>query len=68
MIKSEKEYTAIEERIEELLSNSENIDNPDAKGYVELNLLSDWVADYEESFHPIQPSSQAEAIKLWMQE
>jgi HTH-type transcriptional regulator/antitoxin HigA len=48
-------YTAIVERIEELLSNPENIDNPDAKGYVELNLLSDLVADYEETFHPIQP-------------
>ena len=68
LIKSEKEYTAIVERIEELLSNSENIDNPDAKGYVELNLLSDCVADYEESFHPIQPPSLAEAIKLRMQE
>jgi len=41
MIKSEKEYTAIVERIEELLSIPENIENPESKGYVELNLLSD---------------------------
>jgi HTH-type transcriptional regulator/antitoxin HigA len=68
MIKSEKEYSAIVERIEELLSNPENIENPDAKGYVELNLLSDLVADYEETFHPIQPPTLAEAIKLRMQE
>lgn len=68
MIKSEKEYGAIVERIEELLSNPENIDNPDAKGYVELNLLSDLVADYEETFDPIQPPTLAEAIKLRMQE
>ncbi|WP_373497319.1 hypothetical protein [Aquiflexum sp.] len=45
MIKTEKEYKAIIERIEELLSNPENIENQDAKGYVELNLLS----DYEET-------------------
>lgn len=68
MIKSEKEYSAIVERIEELLSNPENIDNPDAKGYVELNLLSDLVADYEETFHPIKTPTLAEAIKLRMQE
>ncbi len=59
MIKSEKEYSAIVEKIEELFSNTENIDNQDAKGYVELNLLSDLVADYEESFHPIQPPTLA---------
>lgn len=59
MIKSEKKYSAIVERIEELLSNPENIDNPEAKGYVELNLFSDLVADYEETFHPIQPRTLA---------
>ena len=68
MIKSEKEYKAIVVRIEELLSNPENIENPDAKGFVELSLLSDLVADYEESILPIQPPSLAEAIKLRMQE
>ncbi|WP_228780021.1 hypothetical protein [Aquiflexum lacus] len=55
MIKSGKEYSAIVERIEELLINPENIDNPYVKGYVELNLLFDLVADYEETFHPIKP-------------
>jgi HTH-type transcriptional regulator/antitoxin HigA len=68
MIKSEKEYDAIVERIEELLSNSENIENPDAKGYMELNLLSDLVADYEEKHHAIIAPSLAEAIRLRMQE
>lgn len=55
MIKSEKEYTAIMERIEELLSIPENTENPESKGYVELNLLSNLVAEYEEKHHPIQP-------------
>ncbi|MEX2564672.1 MAG: hypothetical protein WD431_01865 [Cyclobacteriaceae bacterium] len=48
MIKSEIEYNAIINRIEELLSVPENIENTEAKGYVELNLLSDLAADYEE--------------------
>ncbi len=55
MIKSEKEYTAIINRIEELLSIPSNIENPEAIGYVELNLLSDLVADYEEMHHPFLP-------------
>lgn len=64
MIKSEKEYTAIVERIEELLSVPENIENPESKGYLELNLLSDLVAGYEEMHHPIHPPTLSEAIKL----
>lgn len=47
MIQSETEYKAILERNEELLADSENIENHKAKGYVELNQLSDQVADYE---------------------
>src|SRR5690606_11166543 len=68
MIKSEKEYNAIVGRIEELLSVPENIENPEAKGYVELNLLSDLVADYEERHHPVKPPTLSEAIKLRMHE
>lgn len=68
MIKSEKEYDAIVERIEELLSNPDNIENPDTKGFVELNLLSDLVADYEEKQYPILNPTLPEAIKLRMQE
>jgi len=68
MIKSEKEYNAIINRIEELLFVPENIENPEAKGYVELNLLSDLVAEYEELHHPIQPPTLSEAIKLRMHE
>jgi len=68
MIKTEKEYQAIAQRMEELLSDPENIENPDAKGYVELNLLSDIIADYEERHHPVDPPTLSEAIKLRMQE
>ena len=68
MIKSEKEYRVIVERIEELLATSENIDNPDAKGFVELNLLSDLVADFEEKNFPVLPLTLPEAIRLRMHE
>jgi hypothetical protein len=49
MIKSEKDYKAALERIEELLAISENIEDPDAKDYLELNQLADLVADYEKN-------------------
>ena len=68
MIKSEKEYKVIIERIEELLSVPENIENTEAKGYVELNLLSDLVADYEEKHHSVKAPTLPEAIRLRMHE
>lgn len=68
MIKSEKEYETVLERIEELLANPENIENSEAKGFIELNLLSDLVADYEEAHFPISPPTLADAIKMRMRE
>jgi len=68
MIKSEKEYKAITERVEELLQNSDNIENQDSKGYLELNLLSDLVSDYEELYYPIRKPLLTEVIKLRMAE
>lgn len=68
MIKSKKEYNAILERIEELLSNPDNIENTEAKGFIKLNILSDLVADYEEANFPVSPPTLAEAIKLKMHE
>lgn len=49
MIKSEKDYKAALEKIEELLAISENIEDPNAKGYLGLNQLADLVADYEKN-------------------
>ncbi|AEM71935.1 transcriptional regulator, XRE family [Allomuricauda ruestringensis DSM 13258] len=68
MIQTEKEYNAIVERIEELLQNPDNIENKDAKGYVELSLLSDLVADYEERHYPVKKPSLIEVVKLRMAE
>jgi HTH-type transcriptional regulator/antitoxin HigA len=68
MIKTAKEYNAIVERIEVLLQDTDNIENKDAKGYVELNLLSDLVADYEERTYPVKKPSLVEVIRLRMAE
>ncbi|MCM5663220.1 helix-turn-helix domain-containing protein [Galbibacter mesophilus] len=68
MIQTEKEYNAIVERVEELLQNSENIENKDTKGYIELNLLTDLVADYEERYYPVNKPSLVDVIKLRMVE
>ena len=68
MIQTEKEYNAIVERIELLLQDSDNIENTESKSYIELNLLSDLVADYEERTAPIEKPSLVEVIKLRMGE
>ena len=68
MLQTEKEYNAIVGRVEELLQNPDNIENRDAKGYVELNLLSDLVADYEERHYPVKKPSLIATIKLRMAE
>ena len=68
MIQTEKEYNAIVERVEELLQNPDNIENQDAKGYVELNLLSDLLSDYEERHYPVKKPSLVEVVKLRMAE
>lgn len=68
MLQTEKEYNAIVGRVEELLQNPDNIENRDAKGYVELNLLSDLVADYEERHYPVKKPSLIGVIKLRMAE
>lgn len=53
MIQTKKEYHSNIERMEELLENPENIENKDVKGYFELNLLTDLVADYEDNYYPL---------------
>ena len=59
---SESEYNAILARIEELLTVSENIANPESKGFEELNRLSDLVADFEEKHYPINLLTKSEGI------
>lgn len=68
MIQTEKEYKAILNRIEKLLENPDNIENTEATDFIELNLLSDLVADYEQRTYPITKPNLAEVIKLRMAE
>lgn len=68
MIKTEKEYKAITQRIDVLLQDSDNIENTESAGYIELNLLSDLVADYEESYYPVKKPTLVEVLKLRMSE
>lgn len=51
---TEKEYNTIVERMAEPLQNPGNIENQDVKGYVELNLLFDLIADYEERTYSVK--------------
>ena len=66
MIQTEKEYNAIVKRVEVLLLTTENIENQEAQGYIELNILSDLVADFEENYYPIKKPTLAETMKLRM--
>lgn len=68
MIQTEKEYNAITERIEALLQDPENIENKEAQGYIELNILSNLVADYEEVHYAVKKPTLIETIKLRMHE
>lgn len=52
------------ERIENLVENPDNIENNESKGYIERNLLSDVVADYEEKYYPVSKPILTEVIKV----
>lgn len=67
-IKTEKQYKAACERIEELLAIVGNETSTDNKDYIELDLLSDLVADYEEEHFPVESPSLVDAMKLRMYE
>lgn len=67
-IKTQNEYQAVCKRIEELLAVVGNTTSVDDKDFIELDLLSDLVADYEEINEPVKILSLVEAIKLRMYE
>ena len=68
MITTEKEYQVILERVETLLQKPDNIENQDTKGYVELNILSDLLADYEEANNVVPKPTLIEVLKTRMKE
>lgn len=64
-IKNEIQYKAACERINELLKVVNNDTPADDKNLLELDLISDLVADYEEHY-PIAAPTLVETIKLRM--
>lgn len=67
-IKTETEYQLMVERIEELLQLVDNNTPIDDKNFVELDLLSDLVADYEETEMPVSLPGLIDVIQLRMYE
>ena len=63
-IKTEKQYKAACSRIEELLKVVSNDTPTDDKNFLELDLISDLVAEYEEEHFPIETPSLVDVIKL----
>lgn len=62
-IKTEKQYKAACARIEELLKVVGNDTPADDKNFLELDLISDLVADYEEEHFLVKAPSLVEVIK-----
>ncbi|AZB20924.1 helix-turn-helix domain-containing protein [Kaistella haifensis] len=65
---TEKQYKVACERIEELLKIVGNETSENDKNFIELDFLSDVVADYEEKYFPIETPSLQDVIKLRMYE
>jgi HTH-type transcriptional regulator/antitoxin HigA len=67
-IKTEVQYDKAVQRIEELLQTVGNETPKDDKYFVELDLLSDLVAEYEEQYYPVSKPTLKEIIRLRMGE
>ena len=67
-IKNEMQYKAACDRINELLKIVGNDTPADDKNMLELDLISDLVADYEEEHYPIAAPTLIETIKLRLYE
>lgn len=67
-IKNEIEYEATSSRIEELLKIVDNTTESTDKNLIELSILSNLVADYEEEHYPVQTPTLVDIIKLRMYE
>ena len=67
-IKNKLQYDATCERIEELLQVVGNDTPATDNNFIELDLLSDLVADYEEEHYPIKAPTLIEVLKLRMAE
>ena len=66
--KTEHQYNKAIERIEELLLVVGNETSPDDKNFIELDLLSELVADYEAVHYPVRMPTLPEIVKSSMTE
>lgn len=67
-IKSEAAYRAALERIEELLPLVNDETPTDDKNYLELDMISDMVEEYEDVHYPIGKPTLIDVIKLRLYE
>lgn len=67
-IKNSLQYQKSLDRIEELLQVVGNDTLQDDGNFIELDLLSDLVAEYEEKYHPVAKPSLSAVIRLRMAE
>ena len=67
-IKTEKQYEKVVERVEELLLVVDNKTSPDNRDFIELDLLSQLVADYEAQQQSVKIPALPEIIKSCMKE
>ena len=67
-IKSEAAYRAALQRIEELLPLVNDQTPKDNKYYLELDMISDMVEEYEEIYYPIGKPTLIDVIKLRLYE
>ncbi|QQQ27560.1 helix-turn-helix domain-containing protein [Chryseobacterium indoltheticum] len=65
---TEKQYKVACERIEELLKTVGNETYENDKNFIELDFLSDVVADYEEKYFPVETPNLQDVLKLRMYE
>lgn len=67
-INTEIQYEKALERVNELLCVVDNQTRENDKNYIELDLLSDLVAEYEEKYFPVEKPSLPDIIRLRMAE
>lgn len=68
IIENETQYKGALKRVEELMLKLPEDTPADAPEMIELSLLGNLVADYEEKYYPIEQPSLIEVIKLRMYE
>jgi HTH-type transcriptional regulator/antitoxin HigA len=67
-ISTEIQYEKALERVDELLLEVDNHTSENDKNYIELDLLSDLVAEYEEKYFAVEKPSLPDIIRLRMAE